>query len=442
MMSFFKNIETIRIGSLEIKTINLFLFLLTLAIIIERAFIIGHDVNVYLFASKQILNGEDIYSGNPYNFYLYSPLFALILSPLSFLNMNVARVFFALLNLFLTLRMWQILLKLTRQSVSLTNRQIKLWNLFVFVISIGFLMHNINLGQITILILWLTIESLYQVLFKKRLWLGAILLVMGINIKIIPLLALFYIFVKGRFKASFLVGGFVVISLFLPSVFIGFNYNNTLLENWAQTINPGKEKYVFENNGGTQSLNAVLPAYFYDFNDRQEAPAGLPRLIYSVDYHVLVVVLQGLRLLFVGIMVWVVLMQNRKKNPNSLFFLHQLGLLGLTTAIIFPHQQKYAMLYFVPAGAYMILFILGVVYNLSQTSVKLKLTAFFAALLMWILATMGRDVYGDLMVNISDYYHFVGVNNLIFFVFLLCIQPETILKIFDKPANLSKDEID
>lgn len=442
MKHFFQNIGIIRVGFYEIKTINLVLFILTLAIIIERAFIIGHDVNVYLYASGQILNGENIYSGNPFNNYLYSPLFALILSPLSFLNMNVARVFFALLNLFLTLRMWQILLKLTKQSVSLTNRQIKLWNLFVFVISIGFLMHNINLGQITILILWLTIESLYQLLFKERLWLGAILLALGINIKIIPLLALFYIFIKGRFKASFLTGGFVVMSLFLPAIFIGFDYNNTLLENWAQTINPGKEKYVFENNGGTQSLNAVLPAYFFDFNDQQEGPARLPRLVYSVDYQSLVVVLQGLRLIFVGLLVWVVLVQNRKRNTNPLFFLHQIGLLALTTAIIFPHQQKYAMLYFVPAGAYMILFILGVASNLRQTSVNLKLTAFFAALLMWVLATMGRDIYGDLLVNISDYYHFPGLNNIVFFAFLLRIKPETILKIFDKPANLRKDEID
>lgn len=105
-------------------------------------------------------------------------------------------------------------------------------------------------------------EGLRLIHFHKN-WQGAILLAMGINIKIIPLLALFYLFFKGKFNAIRLTIIFLAVSLLLPSLFIGHQYNMDLLQQWKKTISPAGEKYVFENNNGCQSLNAVLPAYFF-----------------------------------------------------------------------------------------------------------------------------------------------------------------------------------
>jgi hypothetical protein len=79
-----------------------------------------------------------------------------------------------------------------------------------------------------------------------------------------------------------------------------------LLQQWKKTISPAGEKYVFENNNGCQSLNAVLPAYFFfDFGEKHETPPnGFTREIISVPYTLLVIILQLMRLLVVGIFAW------------------------------------------------------------------------------------------------------------------------------------------
>ena len=402
---------------------------LILIFIVAKSFNYGMDFNVYLFASKQFFNSENIYGTNPYNQYLYSPLFALILRPLSIFDFSYARVIWALLNFALIIRLWKISSFLVQSSIPLNKLYNNYFKFGMVIISIGFLILNLNLGQITIVILWLTLEGLFQVLFCKNTLKGAGLLALGINIKIIPLLGLYFLFFKGKYKAVAICLGLVIVSLFLPSLFVGHNYNMKQLSNWGETINPSSNKFVFENGNLTQSLNAIIPAYFYDFEDVKVNNEVLKRKIISVSHNNLVAIMQLTRIALVLSILFLIFYRKNERNCEPIYFYWEFAYLALVSTLIFPHQQKYAMLYFVPAGSYMVLFLLLSIKAKWEISFKEKVTLFCACFLLLISASFGRDIMGDYLVNILDYYHLLGLINLCFLSFLLLIKPNALIRL-------------
>lgn len=384
----------------------------------------SNDINVYLHASQQFFTGENIYENNPFNNYLYGPLFAMLLGSISFLPWDVARLLWFLINIAAFARTYFLLKQITHQSPSLSGRFRKMWSIAVVILSLGFINHNINLGQITLLMVWLSLEGAYQVQIKKNNW-GSMYLAAGMVIKIIPGLVFFYLLLKGRWKAAFMGGAAALLLLALPSVIKGWDYNWQMLQSWEQTINPGKEKYVFENNNGCHSLNAMLPSYFLDFEEPEHyGEYGWPRKIAHVPYPILLWVLQALRLLLVASLVALVWRAFRQKEPaNSLQFFREISYLFLVSHLIFPHQMKYAMLYFVPAGAYVLhyIFLHLQQHGVAATLKKPGLT--IAVLVMLLMALQGRDVIGDTAVNFLDYYHFMTFANLLFLIYLWLLPP-------------------
>ena len=404
------------------RWLNALILLLAIAFVAMRALHSGYDANVYLYAAQQLLDGENIYANNPYNFYLYSPLFATLLSPLTILGFDFARVVFALLNLAAAIRLWKIFDKLMAESLILKAPYRLIWNLSILFIATGFILHNLNLGQINILILWMLVEGLFQVMKKKKTILGAIILALGVNIKILPIFALYYLFFKRKFVATSYSTLFVVVSLFLPALFFGWTYNSEMLMEWGKTINPSKSKYVFENNNGTQSLNAILPAYFYDF-ESIDNPGNYPRQIASVPHRTLKWILQSIRILLLASLLYLLYYGQKNKTQSSLQFLWEIAYLSLIIVLVFPHQQKYAMLFFVPTGAYVLLLFLYSLQQKSTLSAGKKTLFGLSLLLMLTIALMGRDILGDHMVNVSDFYHFPGLNNLFHIPILLLLKP-------------------
>jgi len=401
----------------------------------------GIDLDVCLYASNQLFNGENIYEGNPFNNYLYSPLHAFLLRPISIFDYAIARVIWALINIALIVRLWRIISSLIKNSLELNKKFNIQLTVGVVFISLGFLNHNLILGQITIVILWLTLEGLYQIIIQKKTIPGALLLALGIAIKIIPVLGLFYLFFKRKYKAIVICICFVIAGLFFPSIIIKHSYHLKMLSNWIETIKPTRNKYVFENNLGTQSLNAVLPTYFYDFNDAEKALANPKRQIISVPHDTLVIIMQTIRILIVFSILLLIFYKYNQRKTESIYFYWEFSYLALVSALIFPHQQKYAMLYFVPAGSYMILFVLLIFRLKWNVSLKYKIIAILASFLMFISAIMGRDIVGDYMVYLFDYYRVIGLINLIFLIFLILIKPNLLIEMNRKALANTKEVI-
>lgn len=410
----------------------------------------GTDINVYLYAAGQFLRGEDIYANNPFNAYYYGPLFALTLVPLSLPPMAVARVLWMLVNLGLAVRLYHIWKGMVP---SLSRERRRLWTLAVILLAAGFLNHIFLLGQVTILILWLTLEGIHQVA-RGRPLLGAALLAVGINFKIIPLLVLAYLGMRGQLRALAYTLALFGVTLLAPAVVHGWTYNTELLRTWRTVINPAGEKFAFEDNDGCQSLNAVLPAYFYDF--RGGAPAAaprqrkvdLPRMIVAVSRPTLTVILQASRVLLLLVLCGAMLPRSWLGGPLRSLperlrrtlrtevaeaqlaggampapFYWEVAILCLVTISIFPHQMKYSMLYFVPAGAYVLSFYLAMAEGRVARQGADTVVRGVAVGLMALLAVSGRDLIGSRAVDILDYYHVMGISVLVFLPILWHCHP-------------------
>ncbi len=100
--------ETSGDGMKKWRIIGYSVLALLIVYVIAKSYSKGNDINVYLHAGTQLLSGEDPYVENPFNNYLYSPLFAMLMAPLSALGLSIGRVFWALFNCFLIYRTWQI----------------------------------------------------------------------------------------------------------------------------------------------------------------------------------------------------------------------------------------------------------------------------------------------------------------------------------------------
>ena len=404
---------------------------LVLIYIILKSFSKAGDFVVYLYASEQLFKGENIYKNNPFNNYLYSPLFALLLKPILVFGFPIARVIWALINVVVTVRIWKLILCIAEETLSLKKNTVFYWTLGVIIISAGFWNHNLILGQMTMFILWLTFEGLYQIINRGKNFLGGFLLGLGIVIKIVPMLALFYLFFKLKFRAIAITLGFILVGLLLPSLFVGHNYNMDLLGKWGETINPSNKKYVFEDSNGTVSLNATLPAYFYEFENSRNKHPQLERQIATISHDTLLVVLQGLRLATVLSLLLLVFYNYKKRavNKGSLYFLWEVSYLALISILIFPHQQKYVLMYFVPAASYMILFSLLLFNSKKDFGLKYKVIAIVSSVLMFIAAIMGRDIVGKAVMKIYDFYHIPGLMVILFLVFLFFVKPDFLMKI-------------
>lgn len=402
--------------------------ILILIYVILIAYKRGHDIDVYLNASCQLFSKADIYAPSAYNNYLYSPLFALLLRPISIFDFSFARIIWAIVNLIVAVRLWYIASGLIKNSLGVDSKLIAIWTIGVMFISFGFLNMNFKLGQITIIMLWLTFEGLYQVAIQNKIVLGAMLLALGITIKIIPLIGLFYLFFKGKFKAITICIGFLIVGLFLPSIIIGYEYNLNLLHKWIEIINPQNSNYVFEDyNKGTQSLNAILPTYFFNSENASNAPADIKPQIAVVPYNTLVLVMQILRVMFILSSLLLIFYHFKQRKNKELYFFWEISYLALVSALIFPHQQTYSMLYFVPAGSYVILFILLVFRVKWKVEFKYKVIAILATFLMFIMAIQGRDIIGVYLYKMSEYLRVFGLINIVFLIFLILIKPDKLI---------------
>jgi hypothetical protein len=376
----------------------------------------GNDINVFLHAGSQFLNGEDLYTSNPFNRYLYSPLFAALMAPLSMLPWEVARIIWALMNIALSYRCYRILRELI--PIEMWNSRASwIWKTGLLFLSFNAFNHNLVLGQMTVIILWMTMEGLYQIFFGKE-WKGGGLLALGMNIKIIPIIAIAYIFFKGKIRASFITGAFLIASLVLPALFVGFQENISLHEKWLNEINPSGSRYAWEENTGCVSLNCILPTFFLPVTEESNRHLELDTLLFAVEGNTLVYMIHGARLLvFIGLIFLIFKQWNKREEKLSLW--REWSLLLIASLLILPHQMKYSMLYAIPA-----IMLLWFSFTSGKYNGIKKWTILSALAGAVIISLMGRDVIGSVTVDFLDHFRFMGITLLVIYSALLITWKE------------------
>ncbi len=337
------------------KIIEIVLGFLLILLLVVEANTIG-DLDIFISASKDLLKGNNIYiiKYREWFHYYYDVFFALIISPLQFIPLYWANLLWSLLNVALTYRIWIIIKSyLPYNMLSKSQRRLFTTISFVFIFALWF--KNIHLTQLTILILFLCLEGIYQIENKKPLY-GSLFIAVGISIKILPIVLIPYLLYRGQFKPVIFSLLFVIVLLFLPAIFIGFDYNIILLQERWTLINPLNNAHIIDvSERSFHSLTSFLSVLLVE--DAGNAYSlDLKRNIANLSMDNLKLIINAVRLAFILGTLFFINSFPFKASKNRLQSFYELSYIMLIIPLIFPHQQHYAFLLVFPAISYLVFY--------------------------------------------------------------------------------------
>jgi len=307
------------------------------------------DFGIFLQASKDLALGKDIYQiwyGVGFRYY-YSPLFALLLRPLTLLPPYLAASLWSVLSMILLIRT----IALLHAYVPRIENRGRL-NLLLVICTSALLYANFHNNQMTAFLLWAIIECIEQ--FRKGRWiLGSFILALGINIKLLPIVLVPYLVYRTKYKAAVLTILFMVIFWLVPAVFIGWDYNMKLLHSYWNYINPTLKQNVIDiDEPGLLSISSLVTTWFTD-------QFSINELGYRRHFIVLPNQMIGYLILLVRLCIIFFALHFLKWPPfhkarSRTHELWELSFLCLVTPLIFPHQQNYGFVLILPAVFYIL----------------------------------------------------------------------------------------
>ena len=385
------------------------------------------DFRIFIEASNFLKNGESPYnkwifiSKDHYYLYFYSPFWALILVPFTFLPSFFTNLIWLLLNVLFLVRLKNILVQYIELS-SMSIYQLK-WVLFLTALmSIRFILYNFQMVQMTIFLLWGALESIRLIKKGENVW-GGMLMAFIINIKILPIVLLPYLFYRGYFKGTASTILFSALFILLPSLYLGWSENLALLTDWWSVINPMNTEHLFESELGPHSLTALIPSLLI------EGPGSLDykRNILSIGFENAAIVLNVVRLSLVLSVLYFLKWPPFTKARSIKHELWEISYILLLIPLIFPHQQKYAFAFAIPACFYMSHFVVRFFKQGVPGCSKSKfITIAFMLGASIILATVSTDgIIGRELNNISQHYKTITWGMILLLITLYAVSPET-----------------
>lgn len=312
------------------------------------------DLDIFLLASKDYLQGGNIFQHtyeNGFHFF-YSPLFATVLIPFTFLPVYVSRIIWLVLNLLAFARVFQ-LIKSYLDLSSFTQKQKWIFDAVSIAFSAKLILDNFHNGQVTIFILLFMLEGLRLINAGKQMS-GTALIALGINFKFLPLLLLPYLFYNKQIRACFYIAGWYMVFLFLPALVHGWQHNQQLIASWLGEVNPAKARHVIDTDETTLcGLTTLIPTLLMEKVPDMHALL-LKRNILNLDERTVGLVINIARLFFLGFTLYFL---RRRMFTRSLVPLQQLWELSyvfLLIPLLLPHQQHYAFFMMMPATMYLL----------------------------------------------------------------------------------------
>lgn len=357
------------------------------------------DFHIFLQASKGLISGENIYE-RTYNdgyHYFYSLLFALIIYPLNFLPLHLAKFLWLGFNVYLLYRLFHIINKLLPVYVLQDNQKKWFW-ILTLLFSLRLIRENLHFGQMSILLLYLCLEGILLITNKKD-YSGAFLIALGINIKLLPIVLLPYLLYRKHFKASGLVVLFYMFFFFLPIPIIGEQQFSVLIKTWGNLVNPLNSKHILDvEERSFHGLTTLLSTLFVE-NVPDTYALPIKRNIANLSLDQLSKVILLVRLIFVGFTIYFLRSLPFKKAKSTLHQFWEVSYLLAIIPLIFPHQQHYAFLFIAPAYMYCLFYVIN--YYQSLTVFKRNIT--IVTMIIIYLSVNLKLILGEF----NDYYeHF------------------------------------
>lgn len=388
----------------------------------------GGDFEIYMGAAELLKNGESCYNvwihlgGDNYCGYSYSPIFAIFLIPFTYLPQYTTQVIWLLVNLVFLYRIFIIInwfLPISKLSV----KAYKYWVLLALLLSVRFILHNFEMVQMTIFLLFICLEAIYQLEHKKHGFSG-LLIATGIVIKIIPIVLIPYLIYRKQFKTVLIALVFVFLFLTMPALIYGWEFNSNLLMDWFNIINFNNPEFVLnqnKNGEGVHSLSGLFAGYFGNVND-----TNYPRNIMHLSKDSIALILNGTRLFFILFTFYFLRLPFFKKAESKLFTFWELSYIFCIIPLIFPNQQKYAFFFIVPAVFYL-LFYLIIIYKNNIYAKNTFRILIGILILHFILSTLTTDgLIGKQLSNLTQYYKTITFGTFLLIVLLAICHPKKI----------------
>ncbi len=389
----------------------------------------GGMVHLFLGAAQLMFQKIPIYNHpiqiirDIYQEYSYSPFFAFVLIPISFIRGDIVEILWLLLNIFFMFRIAGILSNHLK-AFQLTQTQKEVFILLTLAFVFRFVLANFGEAQMNIFLLFVCLESL-NLFARKKLIAGSALLAFGITMKIIPVILLPYLLYRSYFK-EFAISVTVLIVFFLmPYIFFESSYVSQSYISWWKVIHPGNSDFILHENNweGIQSISALCAALFTNENHRYD----LTRNICVLDESTLNLVITILRLLFLVSVLFFLRTLPFKKNIPELKSNWELSYIFLITPLIFPHQGPYSFVFIAPAVAFIIHYL---ILNWKSEEVKLRVRIIFSLMILsFILTTITTDgIIGRHYCNLANYFKLITYGTIILIIPLYMSMPEKQLK--------------
>lgn len=347
------------------------------------------DFRIFLMASKDLSSRIDLYSMSYISgfHYYYSPLFATLLYPFTKIPPQIIGLLWNSLSIILLWRTTYIFNNYFLKSYNI-DKKLTLFALF----AISFPLYaTLHMTQMSIFILYAIIESLYRIIKTKQKLLGALLLALAINIKILPIVFIAYLIYRNELKATLYVILFTALYLFIPSLVLGTQYNNELISSWCHIINPLNTLNTIDlDERGFHSITSLISALLTDQIGPYEL--HLKRNICNLNTKTVAYCINFIRLAFVLFTLHFLKKNIFKKENNKLKLFWEISYICLVIPLIFPHQQTYGFLLLFPAMYYITFYILNIKKSLLK-NIKIRtiyITTFLSVIIINLELLLGE----------------------------------------------------
>ena len=415
---------------------NVFFALVLLVIVFVEAKGLG-DLDIFIQASRDLSLEKNIYQVQYHEWYhyYYDVLFALVISPLKALPLYWASVIWLLLNLFFSYRIWRIIRSYLPVD-KINKKQYRILTVTTFAIISALWLKNMHLTQMTIFILYLCLEGIYRI-EKKQFIVGSLLLAVGISIKVLPLVLIPYLLYRRYFKSAFLTIGFTVVLLFLPAIFVGIEYNSFLLHERWDLINPLKMEHVLDiTERSFQSLTTFLAVYLTDANEDIHT-MNLKRNIANLSLDTFNIIVNLVRLFFVGLTLYFLRTWPFKSSENRLKTFYELSYILLIIPLIFPHQQHYAFFFIFPAVSYLVFYYILRFSNQSEVQISVMKKSGLIFLFILIFFLLNSHMLLGTFRNLYDHFKTLTYGVLMIVPLLAFARPTNLEAILLKESDVT-----
>lgn len=312
-----------------------------------------NDLDIYLAASSDFFAGIDMYTKKYIDgfSYFYSPFFTLLVGPFLALGPVLSKLLWGALMFAALWRCWQLVKELLLRDVSDRERLIVAF--FSALVLFQAVRDNLNSSQVTFFVLWFSLEGLHRI--ERGQWLvGALLIAIGIDMKLIPLVLLPYLIYRRQWKPALFTLIAVGALQLVPAVVVGWNEELGLLRSRWAMIDPNDARHIYdEEEPSTIALGSLISAYF-STEGGSPSTLSLPRNIVPLDLATVKVLLLLGRAAFALLALWFLRWPPFVAARNAKHRWWEVAYLLLCTVLVFPHQRNYSLMLGAPAVVWMV----------------------------------------------------------------------------------------